>query len=564
MFARRPSRADRSNRAGDTTAGLSLPPVQLPVPAPAALPRAGEVVAGYRLVRKLGEGSRAEVFLGVGLATVSGSGTEPADAALALAGRSEPATPGMPPDAPVALKIFRPHLRPADVDSEAGALARVRHPHALQLLDIERVPGRSPVLITERVAGPTLASILATRSDLLAGEAITMLAPLASAVASLHTAGVVHGSIGVPRIIFRSTGAPVLCGFSRAQLFDGPRTPAGLSADGRVTADRRAIARLGLLVIERVRGHALDELRDWIHAQAEAPGDEFLLQFESALFDAALAEPVQFTTAGTSHAVAGVIRFAGDDSPDSGMVPTPEPRGWFDPRGRASGRAGGSASGSAVGSAAWRTVLGRTHRSAPEAISAGLAVIREHLRTVRRPVWVVAGLVAALVVATVVVVPVLDRSGPGGSVETPVVESGQHSPAPSASADPKPTNGAMDGDSAIEGDDPVAAARALLARRNACFRQLSVLCLDDVDQFGSEALASDTEMVRLVQAGGELKDSTISTGTVTVIEELGDSVLIDLGVASSAKSGTAGHSKPASLLVMRSEAGWRIRDYLEE
>src|SRR5690606_5655524 len=106
------------------------------------------------------------------------------------------------------------------------------------------------------------------------------------------------------------------------------------------------------------------------------------------------------------------------------------------------------------------------------------------------------------------------------------------------------------------GDDPAAAAVALLAERDRCVRELSVLCLDGVGQPGSAALAADQQLVRDLQAGGELPEPWLaSLAQVTVIERLGDSALVSLG--------DVADSEPASLLLMQGEAGWRIRGYLE-
>ena len=85
-------------------------------------------------------------------------------------------------------------------------------------------------------------------------------------------------------------------------------------------------------------------------------------------------------------------------------------------------------------------------------------------------------------------------------------------------------------------------------------RELSVLCLDGVAQEGSAAHASDAAVIRALQAGGELTpQAAIVSGQLTLVERLGDSALVTLGAPAD--------SEPASALVMRGEAGWRIRSY---
>ena len=108
----------------------------------------------------------------------------------------------------------------------------------------------------------------------------------------------------------------------------------------------------------------------------------------------------------------------------------------------------------------------------------------------------------------------------------------------------------------MAGDNPLAALPELLALRERCIRDLSVLCLDDVDQPGSAALAEDQLLVRSLQQGSELPETLrVSASDLTLEERLGDSALVSLGDVTD--------SEPASLLMMKSEAGWRIRDYLE-
>jgi hypothetical protein len=102
-----------------------------------------------------------------------------------------------------------------------------------------------------------------------------------------------------------------------------------------------------------------------------------------------------------------------------------------------------------------------------------------------------------------------------------------------------------------DGDDPLAALRELAARRETCFRDLSVLCLDGVDEAGSSAWEVDRAALRAVIEGGNAP-RRLSLTTAVLVERLGDSALIELGP----------DSDPASVLLLKGEAGWRIRDYL--
>ena len=151
--------------------------------------------------------------------------------------------------------------------------------------------------------------------------------------------------------------------------------------------------------------------------------------------------------------------------------------------------------------------------------------------------WVAAGAVGIALVAALLIVP---QQGSGATAS------------PSAS----PTTPAVLPVDAgpVTGDDPVDALRALLEVRESCIRDLSVLCLDGVDQLGSAAMDVDQELVRSLQQGAELPQGFhIDAEAVVIAERLGDSAIVDLGP----------DSEPASILLMKGEAGWRIRDYVE-
>jgi hypothetical protein len=105
-------------------------------------------------------------------------------------------------------------------------------------------------------------------------------------------------------------------------------------------------------------------------------------------------------------------------------------------------------------------------------------------------------------------------------------------------------------------DDPIAAVVALLQIRDDCVTERSVLCLDAVGQVGSSALDDDQRLVRTLQDGAESPEPFLVDATqVTLVERLGDTALVELA--------DVAETQPASILLMRTEAGWRIRDYLE-
>jgi len=167
--------------------------------------------------------------------------------------------------------------------------------------------------------------------------------------------------------------------------------------------------------------------------------------------------------------------------------------------------------------------------------------LRSALRVVRPAVWGVAATVAVALTAAVAFVP----SGPSDATPgAPTIAATSTSAAPVEH-------------SAVTGDDPIAAAVILLEARARCFTELSVICLDDVDQQGSGALSADQSALRDAQNGAEvLPPFLASADELALVERVGDAVLLEWMGSS--------ENEPASLLLMKGEAGWRIRDYLSQ
>ena len=103
----------------------------------------------------------------------------------------------------------------------------------------------------------------------------------------------------------------------------------------------------------------------------------------------------------------------------------------------------------------------------------------------------------------------------------------------------------------VGGDDPLAAAVVLLQVRERCIRDLSAECLDDVDQPGSSAREADRALVAAMLDGAGSGPLPAVEGAA-LAQRWGDSALVTL----------APNSEPASVLLVKGEAGWRIRDYL--
>jgi serine/threonine protein kinase len=83
------------------------------------------------------------------------------------------------------------------------------NPHIARLLDV-RQTDRDWLLFSQYVAAGTLASLLARREPLSTGELVTLISPLAQALAVIHRAGLVHGNLTAANVMLDAEGRPVL------------------------------------------------------------------------------------------------------------------------------------------------------------------------------------------------------------------------------------------------------------------------------------------------------------------------------------------------------------------
>ncbi len=406
-----------------------------------------ETVAGFRLVRKLGSGSRADVYLG-------------------HAGGAEPRT--------AALKIFHPEVPLASIDAELHALGAASHAHTVQLRDLSGGADGRPVLVLERLELGSLAQLLAQRGQLAPGEAVTILAPLAAAVTAMQASGVTHGAITAGRVLFRESGAPVLSGFGHAAV--------GAASDvDRGVVDRRALAALAAIVLERVP--QASDLRQWLAPLVGYP-ESFAAQLRERVFELAAATPVRFAADAAQESIPLRTTVADPVIEPVELTPTKK---WFEPY--------------------LERVPGRFRKPKWLAIAAG-----------------------ALTLLVAISIP----TGGSAAELTPTA-------APTVAPE-----------GAVYEDDPVAAFSDLVRARNDCIRDLSVLCLDAALQPGSAAMDDDTALIRAIERG-DGDQPQIEPVEITLAERMGDAALLDY----------VDNEQPASVLVVKTDAGWRIRSYLE-
>ncbi|MGD0528543.1 MAG: serine/threonine-protein kinase [Polyangiaceae bacterium] len=182
------SRAEESQPVAPTLQCRRDPPRSGPVSSPPPSSArcslvAGNVIGGrYRLERKIGSGGMGEVWAGEHLS-------------LQMS---------------VAIKVLLPRALEvpeivARFEREAHLLGRLRSDHAQRAVDFFVDEAYGPVLVTELIAGQSLAEAIETPFSV--EEAIALGIQLATAVDEVHRARVVHRDLKPSNVILRPTGA---------------------------------------------------------------------------------------------------------------------------------------------------------------------------------------------------------------------------------------------------------------------------------------------------------------------------------------------------------------------
>ncbi|GAA3613613.1 hypothetical protein GCM10022199_17050 [Marihabitans asiaticum] len=127
-------------------------------------------------------------------------------------------------DSLVALKVLH-----AEADEQAlrehAVLQSDAGEHVVRVHDCVAGQGEGgpvTVLVLDWMAGGSLSDVMAGRGFLNAGETVTVVAPLATALGRLHRIGVVHGDVAPGNVLLDSTGRPVWgdLGYARLVGFD--------------------------------------------------------------------------------------------------------------------------------------------------------------------------------------------------------------------------------------------------------------------------------------------------------------------------------------------------------
>ncbi|ANM29664.1 hypothetical protein ABI59_08840 [Acidobacteria bacterium Mor1] len=196
-------------------------------------PRGGERIGPYRLVREIGRGGMAVVYL-----------AERADGGF---------------DQQVAIKLIRERGHREDVlrrfERERQVLARIAHPHIARLFDGGTTDDGQPYFVMEYIEGVPI-DRHCDEQELSIGERLTLYRQAVSAVAYAHRNLVVHRDIKPSNILVGHDGTVRLLDFGIA----GELTPATESSE--LTADRPLPMTPAWASPEQIRGNTVTTASD--------------------------------------------------------------------------------------------------------------------------------------------------------------------------------------------------------------------------------------------------------------------------------------------------------------
>ncbi|UYN84140.1 MAG: hypothetical protein KIT89_02690 [Microcella sp.] len=457
----------------------------------------------------------------------------------------------------VAVRVLHRETADAVIDAEVaisdaakgagGAIAD----HLSLVTDLATLADGRVALFSAHLAGPRLDSVLHAQAGLVTlGEAITVLAPLADALDSAHRLGITGLPLTADSVRLSAAGAPVLTRRHRARL--GPVLPDRFrDHEPAYAADLDAFDALGATVAA-----ATDvSQRPALQAALRHRGPALL----HALFDLAEPHPLQVEreaepASRPADEVTGVSVMVDRDlaAPPPAAPSTALPRRL-------------EALVSAVESVGLPRDIATVVRGSAERLALGAGEVRSALtRRLRtgvtrvRPRFLLVGLAGAAALALAVVVLGQSTASVSERVEAGVAvdgtSAGLSEPSLPESALPEsalPESALPETALHPDADEWAALVASLVDRWFACGPAEDTVdsgCVARVAHAGSAAerliASSDPRHAALLQwqqSGGE----------VVVTERMGAAVLVDL---------ITPDTTAASLLLVRSEAGWRIRD----
>ena len=485
-------------------------------------------IAGFRTLRTLGRGTHAEISL-------AHTGDADMDSAV------------------VALKVFPliggvvPALR------EAQALSLLAHPHVISILDLATAPSGETVLVLPALDPGGLAKWMSVRHTILIGELVTAAVPLLDAVDHIHSQGVAHGRIAPHKVLFSESGAPVLVGFSSAVCTESPESALGTREipHSLRSADHRATWAIVAELIGRISqpSAAVVDMVRWGSTEPwESGHDSFLAEARERLFQVEEPIPLRFGDGDQPPVGAEVFRVGAE-------APTRQHQG-----------AGGAKRPQLLirrnPDPGEGPMTVRAVRQAVESLPQRLAWCREQIGGIRRGFWI-AGFAGILSIGAIIGLSTSAQSTStartpleadearelGSSIERMGSVPGSETHGEGVIAVPPPS-GAVS-------DDPVISARSLVVSREGCLASPQPGCLDQLYADPAAAIADDNSARTSPLSPDQLASwLSVDPDSLELSDLMGDTALV---TGTAARQGDPAQTTTASVLMIRTEAGWRIR-----
>ncbi len=466
--------------------------------------------------------------------------------------------------APVAVKVVTvgDDERADQLAREFAVLARVDVEGLVGFHEAIGLAGSPPsvALVLDLVGGGSLETVVSARSHLSVGESVTVLAPVARALAGLHDLGVVHGDVTPANVLLERTGRPLLAdlgvaslvGEAPGQLYGTTGFVAPEVLDHGVVSTASDVYAVGALAWWCVTGEApapmalrrpLDELAPglpggWSQITRQAllgdPGARpTAAELALAYYDSAPCEPLRLVVGGDETSlVTQRLRQPSGAVPQDEAAPVARSRRRHHVRGLRDAviRAG------ALG----RTAVSRRAVDPRRAAALATALL------------LVAGLLVGALMAAGAVAPpnwvVPDRGGRGlpaaGGHVNPVVE---RTPSGSAAATRTPPGTATEQgapsrparpavtDETAPQRDPQGLMVALSDLRSTVMTSGSTTQLALLDAPGSVALTQDTTLLRdLAMSGQSWEGVTLSVRSARYVSRTGARATVDAVVETAA------------------------------
>jgi serine/threonine-protein kinase len=157
----------------------------------------------------------------------------------------------------VALKVLHPHLQRtsearARFTREAKSVAKLRHPHILEIYDYSGEASDETYIAAELLTGPTLKDFVVERKELPPEIAASVALQLAEALGEAHAKGIIHRDVKPENVLIHEDRCVKLTDFGIAHMVD----------THTFTATGQILGSPGHMAPEQVEGGACDARSD--------------------------------------------------------------------------------------------------------------------------------------------------------------------------------------------------------------------------------------------------------------------------------------------------------------